>query len=244
MATHSHGHTHHLGSEDDIASRRNLLPFLSSLHFNLVRLSPFNLVRLPGGSSFRLFQFASHHSIKVGSCCADATCHTATAATSHLSPHADTLLTRASLNTTSTTTTFSRRQHSTIPFPPVSRPRARLSAPVVRLSGRPASASCLAVQHSSPESRFPAHPPTPVAILNDDLSSDHYYLRLVPSTEFPEQAYTMETADMLETQHYMDVMSDHPKKRGRDDEQELHMGVSSFSEHRNVSIFSECLTSC
>lgn len=46
----------------------------------------------------------------------------------------------------------------------------------------------------------------------------------------------MEGPEVFETQHFMDTMSDIPKKRGRDDEQELSAGHFSFCEHRNVSL--------
>jgi len=38
---------------------------------------------------------------------------------------------------------------------------------------------------------------------------------------------------MFETQHYMELNPDTPKKRGREDEQEFQPGATSFSEHRN-----------
>jgi hypothetical protein len=40
---------------------------------------------------------------------------------------------------------------------------------------------------------------------------------------------------MFATQHYMETFSDVPKKRGREDGEELGTGALSFSEHRNVS---------
>lgn len=43
---------------------------------------------------------------------------------------------------------------------------------------------------------------------------------------------------MFETQHYMELNPDTPKKRGREDEQEFQPGATSFSEHRNVRL--EC----
>ena len=56
---------------------------------------------------------------------------------------------------------------------------------------------------------------------------------LIPCAEPPGRGHTMDTT-VLETQHHMEILPDLHKKRGRDDEQDLSLGPSSFSEHRNV----------